>query len=137
MLGLTRTVSGERQGFSVLAVCAIQILRPAPGYQCGENEQVYTQRRPAYCPLSDTRTWHRFGRDTLQVAGTVAEPRYLYSCLSVLLCPFPCCSNSLCLVFLPCLRNVVGERIIWVRGAEQSLDREENSSDLEGRRPIA
>ncbi len=55
------------------------------------------------------------------------------SSLCVLLCPFLGCGNSLCLVFLPCLGYVVRERIVRVRGTEQSLDREQDGPDLKRR----
>jgi hypothetical protein len=57
--------------------------------------------------------------------------------LCILLCPFLGCGNGLCLVFFPRLGHVVGERVVWIRCAEESLNGEENRTDLEGRRPVA
>ena len=35
------------------------------------------------------------------------------------------------------MRDVVGERVVGVGGAEQGLDGEKNGADLQGRRPVA
>lgn len=59
------------------------------------------------------------------------------SSLGVLLRPLLSCGDGLCLILLPRLGNVVGERIVWVGCAEQSLDGEEDGADLQGRRPVA
>lgn len=61
----------------------------------------------------------------------------LRSSLCVLLRPLPGRGNSLRLVLLPRLSYVVREGVVWVRGAEESLNREQDSPDLERRRPIA
>lgn len=63
-----------------------------------------------------------FAKATLAVAGAFADTHGLRSSLRVLLCPFPGRGNSLCLVLFPCLSYVVRERVVWVRGAEESLD---------------
>lgn len=70
------------------------------------------------------------------VAVDAAILSNMRSSLGILLCPFPCCGNSLRLVLLPRLSYVVRERIVWVRRAEQGLNREEDRSDLESGRPI-
>jgi hypothetical protein len=57
--------------------------------------------------------------------------------LCILLCPLLGRLDGLCLVLLPRLRDIVGERVVRVRGTKQSLDGEENGTDLEGRRPVA
>lgn len=41
------------------------------------------------------------------------------------------------LVLLPPLGDVVGERVVGVGGAEKGLDAQEDSSDLEGGRPVS
>lgn len=68
---------------------------------------------------------------------TFASLRNLRSGLGILLCPFPCCGNSLRLVLLPRLSYVVCERIVRVRCAEQGLNREKYSPDLKSGRPVA
>lgn len=40
------------------------------------------------------------------------------------------------LVILPALGNVVGERVIGIGSAEESLDREEDSADLKSGGPV-
>lgn len=45
--------------------------------------------------------------------------------------------DSSWLVLLPSFRNVGCERIIWIWGAEESLDGEEDGSNLEGWGPVA
>lgn len=40
------------------------------------------------------------------------------------------------LVILPALGNVVGERVIGIGSAEEGLDREEDSADLESGGPV-
>jgi hypothetical protein len=55
----------------------------------------------------------------------------------ILLCPFLSRGDGLGLVFFPCLGDIVGERVVWVWRAEESLDGEEDGADLEGRRPVA
>jgi hypothetical protein len=50
--------------------------------------------------------------------------------LCVLLGPLLGCGNSLSLVFLPCLRDIVGEGVVGVRGAKKSLNGEQNGADL-------
>lgn len=47
--------------------------------------------------------------------------------------PLPSSLNGCRLVFLPTLGNVICERIIWVRSSKQSLDRKEDSADLQSR----
>ncbi len=59
------------------------------------------------------------------------------SSLRVLLCPFSGRGDGLRLVLLPRLSYVVCERIVWVRGAKERLNGEEDGSDLQCRRPIA
>jgi hypothetical protein len=59
------------------------------------------------------------------------------SSLCVLLGPLLGCGNSLSLVLLPCLRNIVGEGVVGVRGAKESLNGEQNGANLQGRRPVA
>jgi hypothetical protein len=41
------------------------------------------------------------------------------------------------LVLFPSLGDVVGERVIGVGRTEQSLDRKQDSANLQGRRPVA
>lgn len=55
------------------------------------------------------------------------------------MCPGPLSSsrNSSWLILLPSLRHLWCKRIIGVRRAEESLDREEDGSDLEGWGPVA
>jgi hypothetical protein len=40
------------------------------------------------------------------------------------------------LIVLPSLSDIIGERVIGVRGSKQSLDREEDGADLESGRPV-
>ena len=61
---------------------------------------------------------------TLAVGDAPASARIPPSSLRVLLCPFLGRGDSLGLVLLPRLRYVVGERIVWVRGAKKGLDGE-------------
>lgn len=51
--------------------------------------------------------------------------------------PLPRCCDGSVLVLLPPLRYIVGERVVWVRRAEECLDGEEDGADLEGGGPVA
>lgn len=76
----------------------------------------------------------RRGNGCCCAAGDAAtNTRVPPSSLCVLLCPFLGRSNSLGLVLLPRLSYVVGERVVWVRGAKKGLDGEKDGSDLKGR----
>lgn len=46
------------------------------------------------------------------------------------------CLDCCGLIILPALGNVICEGIIWVGGAKESLDGEQDCADLEGRRPV-
>ena len=59
------------------------------------------------------------------------------SSLGILLSPLLGSRDGLCLIFFPSLRDIVGEWVIGVWDAEESLNREENGADLERRRPVA
>lgn len=50
--------------------------------------------------------------------------------------PFLGGCNSGLLILLPALGDICSERIIRVRSTEESLDRQEDSSDLKGGRPV-
>lgn len=69
----------------------------------------------------------------LAVGDAATSTRVPRSSLCVLLCPFLGRSNSLGLVLLPRLSNVVGERVVWVRGAKKGLDGEKDGPDLKRR----
>lgn len=57
--------------------------------------------------------------------------------LRILLCPLLGGRNSLCLVLLPRLSDVVCEGVVGVGRAQESLDRQKNRANLQGRRPVA
>jgi len=57
--------------------------------------------------------------------------------LRILCCPVTSSLDCSVLVLLPALCNIVGERIVGIRCAKKGLDGEEDSSDLEGGRPVA
>ena len=44
--------------------------------------------------------------------------------------------NSSGLILLPSLGNIWGEGVVWIRGTEESLDGEKNSSYLQCGRPV-
>lgn len=54
----------------------------------------------------------------------------------VLLCPLPGRLDGGLLVLLPRLGDVGSQGVVWVRGAEEGLDGEEDRSDLQGWRPV-
>lgn len=41
------------------------------------------------------------------------------------------------LILFPALCDIVGEWVVWVRGAKKGLNRKKDSADLKGRRPVA
>jgi hypothetical protein len=59
------------------------------------------------------------------------------SSLSILLGPLSGSLNGGILVLFPSLGDVVGERVVGVRCTEQSLNGEQDSANLQGRRPVA
>ena len=54
----------------------------------------------------------------------------------IFLCPLPANPLSILLVLLVMFCNIGGERVIWIWGAKQGLYRQQNGSDLKGRRPF-
>lgn len=110
-----------------------------PSWQCMLSR--FSDQRQAFSAAEMSKSIHSVGLEfawvTIAVAATVARLRGPRSGLRILLCPFPCCGNSLRLVLFPCLSYVVGKRIVWVRCAEQGLNREEDRPDLKSRRPVA
>lgn len=83
---------------------------------------LYQRQAPEGSTESKVRQSESYSTVTWAVSG-----------LGILLGPLLGCGNSLSLVLLPCLRDIVGERVVGVRGAKKSLNREENGTDLEGR----
>lgn len=61
----------------------------------------------------------------------------LPSRLSILLGPLPCSLNSSILVLFPSLGDIVGERVVGVGCTEQSLNGEQDGTNLQSRRPVA
>lgn len=55
---------------------------------------------------------------------------------SVLLSPLTCRLDGSLLIFLPCFCNLGSEWVVRVGSAEKGLNREENGTNLEGRRPV-
>jgi hypothetical protein len=68
------------------------------------------------------------GPATHKSLGQAAESGH-----SVSPCPFFGCCNSSWLIFLPSFRYVRSQWVVWVRSTKESLDGEEDSSDLKGR----
>lgn len=54
------------------------------------------------------------------------------------MCPGPLfrCLDGSRLVHLPSLGHIVGQWVVGIRGSKQSLNGQEDSSDLEGGRPV-
>lgn len=61
----------------------------------------------------------------------------LPSRLSILLGPLPRGLNGSVLVLFPSLGDIVGERVIGIGCTEQGLDGEQDSTNLQSRRPVA
>lgn len=50
--------------------------------------------------------------------------------------PLFCRLNGRSLIILPALGDIVGERIVGIRGSEQSLNRQKNCTDLQSGGPV-